>query len=57
MDDEILYSRNPISGVLEAYTSEGQFLGIIETMGDMLNDVPKEQKEADPVNKLIEETM
>ena len=56
MDDEILYSRNPISGVLEAYTSEGQFLGIIETMGDMLNDVPKEQKEADPLIPEIQES-
>ena len=44
-DSEVLFSQNPISGAIEAYTSEGQFIGTVETTGDFLEPpkpVPKE---------------
>jgi hypothetical protein len=34
--DDVLFSQNPISGVVECYTREGQFIGTIETTGDFL---------------------
>ena len=33
-DDTRLFSQNPITGVVEVYTREGQFIGTIETTAD-----------------------
>lgn len=40
----MLFSQNPISGAVEAYTDDGEFIGVMATMGD---DVKMENNKAD----------
>ena len=46
------FSRNPVSGILEAYTDDGVFIGQIRTMGD---DAVKPADETEPTSRIMEE--
>lgn len=60
---KVLFSVNPITGQVESYTSEGQFIGIIETTGDDIarrirEEEPPPEEEEDPddyYNRMVEE--
>lgn len=53
-EDEVLFSQNPITGVVECYTREGQFIGTIETTADFLEPpkpIPDDLgEEVDPID-------
>ena len=37
------FSRNPKTGILEAYTDDGQYMGSIYTMGDCISENEKSE--------------
>lgn len=41
----MLFSQNPISGEVECYTDDGEFIGKVATMGDDLKDGDGEEDE------------
>ena len=39
------FSRNPKSGVLEAYTDDGEFIGVVNSFGDKMDDEDESEKD------------
>lgn len=37
----MLFSRNPSTGVVECYTDDGEYIGVMASMGDTLEDDDK----------------
>ena len=46
---EIHFSQNPISGVIETYDENGQYLGRMYTMGDF---IPNDEQEAEIARRI-----
>lgn len=41
------FSRNPTTGILEAYSDDGQYIGDIYTMGDCIGEGDKSEDKED----------